>query len=125
MGGDILVVEDEADIRAFLKDFLTLIGYRVTMADNGREALDILAQWRPDLVLLDVLMPVMDGLSFLKIRQADPSLRTLPVLVMTASVHLRDVPPTADGVIPKPFGLDQLAHQIQALVARRGVETVS
>jgi CheY-like chemotaxis protein len=119
MGGDILVVEYEADIRAFLQDWLTIMGYRVTMADNGRQALDILADWRPDLVMLDILMPVMSGLTFLKIRQADPILRTIPVLVMTASMNLRDVPATADGVVAKPFALDQLLHQVSTLLAPR------
>src|SRR5262245_48794526 len=95
------------------------------MADNGREALDILADWRPDVVLLDVLMPIMDGLTFLRIRQADSILSAIPVLVMTASFNLRDVPPTVDGVIPKPFSLDQVSRQIQALVAPRGVEVGS
>ena len=114
-----MVVEDEADIRAFLKDYLTIMGYSVMLADNGREALDILADWSPDLVMLDIVMPVMDGLTFLKIRQADPVLRTIPVLVMTASFSLLDVPSTADGVVPKPFPLDQLSHQVRALVASR------
>ena len=119
MGGGILVVEDEVDIRVFLKDYLSLMGYRVTLAANGREALDILAEWRPDLVLLDILMPVMSGLGFLRIRQGDPVLRTIPVLVMTASLNLRDVPPTADGIVAKPFVLDQLLHQVRTLVDSR------
>ena len=122
MGGDILVVEDEADIRAFLRDLLTIMGYRVTTADNGRQALDLLADWRPDLVMLDILMPVMSGLTFLKIRQGDPILRTIPVLVMTASMSLRNVPATADGVVAKPFALDQLLHQVSALRAPRAGE---
>jgi CheY-like chemotaxis protein len=117
MSGDILVVEDEPDIRAFLDDYLTIMGYRVRLADNGRAALDILADWRPDLVLLDVLMPVMSGLTFLKIRQADEALKSIPVVVMTASMNLRDVPTTADAVVPKPFVLDQLLHQISGLLA--------
>src|SRR4051812_43620367 len=111
MGGEILVAEDDEDISAFLKEYLTIQGYSVRMAANGREALDILSTWRPDLIMLDVLMPVMSGLAFLKIRQADPVLRTIPVLVMTASMNLRDVPLTADAVIPKPFELGQLREQ--------------
>jgi CheY-like chemotaxis protein len=119
MVGDILVVEDEVDIRAFLRCYLTLMGTRVTMAANGREALDILADWRPDLIMLDILMPVMSGLAFLRIRQADPTLRTIPVIVMTASLNVRDVPSTADAVIAKPFDLDQLLHQVGTLVDSR------
>lgn len=119
MDGGILVVDDEADIRELLKELLTMMGFGVTTAENGREALDILAQSRPDLILLDILMPVMSGLGFLKMRQADPLLRTIPVLVMTASMNLRDVPPTADAVIPKPFPLDDLMRQIRELAVAR------
>src|ERR1044072_311615 len=101
MGGDILVGEDDPDIRGFLVNCLSLWGYSVRTAMNGREALDMLADWRPDLVMLDILLPVMSGLTFLKIRQSDPVLKTIPVLVMTASINVRDVPLTATAVIAK------------------------
>jgi len=119
MGGDILVVEDDTDIRSFLTECLTLFAYTVRTATNGREALDILADRRPDLIMLDVLMPVMSGLAFLKHREAEPMLRAIPVLVMTASMNVRDVPLTADAVIPKPFDLGQLREQLQRLMPIR------
>ena len=119
MGGDILVVEDDTDIRAFLTDCLTMLGYSVRTAVNGRDALDILVEWRPDLVMLDMMMPVCSGWDFLKIREADPILRRIPVLVMTASMNLRDVPSTATAVIAKPFPMDQLIQQLRTLVPAR------
>lgn len=119
MGGEILVVEDDSDIRAFLVECLTMLGHRVRTAGNGREALDMLAEWRPDLILLDILMPVMSGLGFLKVRETDPVLRTLPVLVMTASMNLRDVPTTATAVMPKPFELTQLMRHLGTLMPAR------
>jgi CheY-like chemotaxis protein len=69
--------------------------------------------------MLDIRMPVMSGFTFLKIRQVDPVLRSIPVLVMTASRNVRDVPSTATAVIAKPFPIDQLIQQLQALVPNR------
>ena len=119
MGGNILVVEDDIDIRVFLTECLTLLGYTVRTAVHGRDALDILAEWRPDLVMLDILMPVMSGLAFLRTRQADPVLREIPVLVMTASLNLGDVPSTATAVIAKPFPMAELVQQLRMLVPAR------
>ena len=119
MGGRILIVDDDIDIRVTLTHCLSMMGYTVRTAIHGRDALDILRGWRPDVVLLDSLMPVMGGLGFLRNRQADPLLRTIPVLVMAARMNLRDVPRGADGVITKPFALDQLVHQVNSLMSPR------
>ena len=119
MGGKILVVEDETDIQAFLGDYLAIMGYTVRQAANGREALDVLAQWRPHLILLDIVMPVMGGLEFLEIRQTERAIRDIPVIVMSASVNLRDMPLAADAVIPKPFEFDQLLNSVKALTSTR------
>src|SRR5215208_4497205 len=81
----ILVVEDEAIIRAFLADGLTDAGYEVETAENGADALDRLEAYAPDVVLLDLLMPVMDGWAFLRERQDDPRLSTVPVVVLSAA----------------------------------------
>jgi CheY-like chemotaxis protein len=83
----ILLVDDMAVIRDPLSIVLRQRGYQVVCAANGQEALDLLPVVEPDLVLLDVSMPVMDGLTFLRLVRADPSRRHLPVIVMTANTN--------------------------------------
>ncbi|MEP6654684.1 MAG: response regulator [Myxococcales bacterium] len=82
----ILVVDDDFDIREALCEILTSEGYRVVDAANGADALSRLhAEDAPDLVLLDLRMPVMDGYEFLKRRDADSSLKEIPVIVVSAT----------------------------------------
>jgi len=81
----ILVVDDEPAIRTFLMEGLTDAGYTVLTASNGAEALQRAGECRSDAVLLDLLMPVMDGLTFLRMRQSQPDLARVPVVVLTAA----------------------------------------
>jgi CheY-like chemotaxis protein len=83
-GAPVLVVDDEADARALVRDILTAGGYRVTEAADGREALEAIARERPALVVLDLMMPELDGFEVLEHLGADPALRELPVVVLTA-----------------------------------------
>src|ERR687885_2636111 len=80
----VLVVEDEPIIRRFLEEGLTDAGFHVITAHNGAVALDRVEEHQPDAVLLDLLMPVMDGLEFLRERQQQPRLAALPVVVLSA-----------------------------------------
>jgi CheY-like chemotaxis protein len=82
----ILVVDDDVDLRETLVEALELRGYEVASAGNGREALDLLLadQAPPCLILLDVMMPVMDGFEFRRCMRADPRLAGIPVVVITA-----------------------------------------
>ena len=112
----ILIVDDDADIREALIDVLTDHGYRALAVGNGREALDHLRLGaRPSLILLDAMMPVMDGLSFRREQLIDPELRGLPVLLISAASRTLD---TSDlglvGVMSKPIDLDRLL----AVIAR-------
>jgi signal transduction histidine kinase/DNA-binding response OmpR family regulator len=85
-GGEapVLVVDDEADARALVRDILRSAGYRVVEAADGRQALDAIAAERPALVVLDLMMPELDGFAVLERLGADPTLRELPVVVLTA-----------------------------------------
>ncbi len=79
-GRTLLVVEDDADIRDALDGLLSMEGFRVTGCSNGREALDWLhASPKPDLILLDLMMPIMDGWQFRVAQKEDPELATIPV----------------------------------------------
>lgn len=79
----ILVVEDEAAMLHALFDKFTLEGFYVEKASNGREGLDILREDRPDLILLDVIMPTMDGVSMLKEIRANPEYNTIPIIILS------------------------------------------
>ncbi len=80
----IMVVDDTASAREMLARLLRREGYQTVTANNGKEALDSLSQTHPDLILLDVAMPELDGLSFLEILHDNPEWRSLPVIMMTA-----------------------------------------
>lgn len=113
----ILIVDDDPGIRNLLTYALTSEGYRVAVAENGRLALDRLAVDPPDLILLDMNMPVMDGLEFLAAYSAQPGPHR-PVIAFTAGTrHLRIDPeltaPLWLRIITKPFDLDELYAMIQ------------
>ncbi len=108
MPGQVLIVEDDLDIRESLAELLELQGYGVLQAHDGRAALDVLAAGaRPGLILLDLMMPGMDGATFLEEQRARPELAQIPVVVLTAArVDLSALAPTA--VLLKPVVLEEL-----------------
>ena len=118
----ILVVDDDDSVREVTQMSLEIVaGWRVLSADGGQAALDLVRAHRPDAVLLDVMMPGMDGPTTLRHLQADPVTRDIPVVLLTAKVQVGHVQvwdslPVA-GVIPKPFNPATLSAQIDDLVA--------
>ena len=82
----ILIVEDEEQVRQLYAKFLEKKGYKVETAENGQKALDFLSDNRPDLILLDMNMPELNGKEFLKIIKADNKLRSIPVLLMSGGI---------------------------------------
>ena len=113
----VLVVDDNADIRALVSEFLADEGYEVRAATNGRDALAVLASWRPDVILLDLMMPEMDGWAFLATQQRHLELVRIPVIVMSASYNLRGGTGriAATDIVAKPFAIDQLLAKVAAL----------
>lgn len=112
-GKTILVVDDEPHIRAFLAMVLEDEGYRVETATNGCEALRKAHDRPPDVILLDLLMPVLDGAGFLRECRADPAFRTVLVLLMSAAdAHVRAEAGGAHAVLAKPFDLDRLMEAV-------------
>jgi CheY-like chemotaxis protein len=113
----VLVVDDDPSIQGFLAEALVDEGYRVRTAANGREALAILGEWRPDLILLDLMMPEMDGWAFRGEQRAMPAVSDVPVIVLSATRELaartRDLEPVQ--VVPKPFDLEALLGTIDQL----------
>jgi DNA-binding response OmpR family regulator len=117
-GKRILIVDDEVGIVDVLAAILTDEGYVVDTAPNGREALASIARRRPALVLLDTMMPMLDGMETLRAIREDPELAGVRVLLMTAMgsfPHRAGVPP-ADGHLFKPFELDTFLERVTALV---------
>lgn len=114
----ILVVDDDYDIRSVVDDLLTGEGYQVKTASNGRQALEILAAWRPAVILLDLSMPDMNGWTFLAHQQADPDLAQIPVIVMSAHYNLGAGASleSATAVVAKPFDVERLLDLITTLV---------
>src|SRR5947208_6432557 len=81
----VLIVEDDEDLREMMAQLLTLEGFQAATVANGREALEYLNSGaRPDVILLDLMMPVMDGWEFRRRQQADPAVSGVPVIVLSA-----------------------------------------
>jgi two-component system response regulator MprA len=118
----ILVVDDEPAVRDAVDRALRLEGYQTEMAVDGREALDALAVRPPDAVVLDVLMPEMDGLEVCRRLRAAGD--TTPVLVLTArdgvADRVRGLDAGADDYLVKPFALEELRARLRALLRRSG-----
>lgn len=106
--GSILVIEDDAGILETLSDFLRSEGFRVDLARDGAEGLERIAAHRPDVVLVDLLMPGMNGRQFLARLRAEAATRSLPVVLMTGSRPPGETAAAADAVLQKPFELDEL-----------------
>jgi CheY-like chemotaxis protein len=107
--GYILVVDDDDDIRTALAEVLRDEGHEVRCAANGREALALLRSSAPPcLVLLDLMMPVMNGWEFREQQLADPALAEIPVFVISAAGNVAEAPVPADQFIPKPIKIDHL-----------------
>ena len=118
----ILVAEDDRAVRESLVRALQLEGYTVVAAHNGAEALEAIRQAEPDALLLDVSMPVVDGLTVCRVLRSEGS--TLPVLMLTARTETSDrvagLDAGADDYLPKPYDLDELLARIRALLRRSG-----
>jgi CheY-like chemotaxis protein len=116
----ILYVDDEPDIREVVQMSLSLIGdVDVQVCESGEEALVLVPRLRPDLVLLDVMMPRMDGPTTLSRMRADPVMAHIPVIFMTAKALPQEMERFQDmgavAVIPKPFDPIQLGGQVVSI----------
>jgi two-component system, OmpR family, alkaline phosphatase synthesis response regulator PhoP len=112
----VLIVDDDPAIRKMLVEVLSLEGYPTETAVNGREALDLLPRGGARLILLDLLMPVLDGRGVMAELQANPAERARHKVILVSAIsrleEARDL--EADGVLPKPFTVDQLLNVVSS-----------
>ena len=120
MSRRILVVEDQEDNRQIVRDLLMTTDYEVIEAENGEEALAAVAKQQPDLILMDIQLPVMDGYEATRRIKADPALRAIPIIAITSYVLSGDEEKAraagCDDFVPKPFSPRQLLAKIQKYV---------
>jgi CheY-like chemotaxis protein len=119
---NVLVVEDERPIREGIAAFLELeYGLKPTLAMNGQQALQAVAKSSPDLIITDVLMPVLDGIELVRRLKSDTATRDIPIIVVAAWQERRNLALAAgaDDFVDKPFDLDDLGDKITTHLARR------
>ena len=111
-----LIIEDDRDIAALFRHVLDIAGYHTEIVLHGREAVKRLESARPDIVLLDLHLPVVSGMKILEQMRADERLKTVPVVVITAYARDADsLPVEPDLILLKPVNLDQLSNLVQRL----------
>lgn len=118
----VLVADDDPDLLHLIQRRLSKAGYRVICASDGQEALDLVAEHRPDMAVLDVVMPKLTGTEVLERLRADST--TAEMLIILISANFRGVvddrgrPPGADDYVPKPFGAGELRNRVEVLFNR-------
>ena len=112
----VLVVDDEPVLRAIVREILLEEGYAVIEAADGRAMLEITARERPDLVLMDVMMPGIDGREAYRQLRLRPEHRDVPVVMMSAGVRPIRLDPSIAGFMAKPFDLIQLVELVARLI---------
>jgi two-component system, cell cycle response regulator DivK len=117
MSKHILVVEDQPDSRQIIRDMLTGTDYEITEAENGEEALTAIAKQRPDLILMDIQLPIMDGYTATNQIKANPALRSIPIIAVTsyalAGEEKKARAAGCDDYVTKPFSPRELLAKIR------------
>ena len=117
MSKRILVVEDQPDNRQIIRDMLAPTDYEITEAEDGQQALEAIATQRPDLILMDIQLPIMDGYTAVSRIKADPALRSIPIIAVTSyALNGEEKKARAagcDDYVPKPYSPRQLPAKIR------------
>jgi two-component system cell cycle response regulator DivK len=120
----ILVVEDQEDNRRIIRDLLTSAGYELIEAQDGEAGVRLAKEHRPDLILMDIQLPVLDGYEATRRIKADPELRAIPIVVVTSYALSGDdqkaVAAGCDGYVAKPFSPRQLLATVRKFLDEPG-----
>jgi CheY-like chemotaxis protein len=123
MAKKVLVVDDEPDVVTYVTTVLRDNGFETMEASNGEEAMALVRQQRPDLITLDVTMPETTGVKAYRQLKEDPSLRTIPVIILTGVTPLfkqfissRDQVPPPEGYLEKPVKAEELLQEVRRLL---------
>jgi len=120
----ILIAEDERDIRDLVAFTLRFAGHEVFAAANGEEAVELASKMNPDLILMDVRMPRMTGYEACKVMKANPNLKDIPVVFLTARGQESEIQQGLDAgaeeYLLKPFAPDQLTNRVKAILEKFG-----
>ncbi|MDI6740613.1 MAG: response regulator [Candidatus Edwardsbacteria bacterium] len=119
----VMVIDDEEDILDLIKMVLEDAGFKAVTAITGHEGLQLLYREKPDLILLDIMMPDLDGMELLKILKIEDSTASIPVAMLTAKVEPKDktaaLQEEAIDYICKPFTPEELVDRVKAIFARK------
>ena len=120
----IVVADDDVDIRDLVEFKLTTLGHQIVTVADGSSAVEACRTTRPDLAVLDVMMPGLTGLEAVRELRSSPELKDIPVILLTARAQQSDVQTGfdcgADDYITKPFSPKELASRVEVLLARAG-----
>ncbi|HEY9808711.1 MAG TPA: response regulator transcription factor [Halomicronema sp.] len=118
----ILVVDDDPAIRVAISHYLEMSGYYVLMAENGKEAMEMVSEYQPHLIVTDIIMPLMDGYELVRQIRKKPAFRLLPVVFLSArnntEERIKGYQLGCDLYLPKPFELEELGAVIRNLLER-------
>jgi len=113
----VLVIDDEPTIRELITDALCEFGFEVEAAANGAAAFEVMRRWAPDAIVLDLMMPRLDGTAFVDLLRLNPGFQSIPVLLVTASYSAQEAAERigAKAFLAKPFELDRLIELVAEL----------
>ncbi len=120
----ILIVDDEEDICKFLGEFFSEYGYEIAAANSGEEALEIITSYMPDIVLLDLILPEMDGIAVLRKIRENPAIKDVKVIMVTA-IETDDKINEAktlgvENYITKPLSIENLQNEVDKIAGFKG-----
>ena len=114
MSKRILVVEDQADSRQIIRDMLAATDFEITEVENGEQALAAIGKQRPDLILMEIQLPIMDGYEATRRIKTDPALRSIPIIAVTSYVEEQKARAAGcDEYVPEPYSPRQLLAKIR------------
>jgi two-component system cell cycle response regulator DivK len=120
-GATVLLVEDTEDNRQMMRRLLEMSGFRVVEATNGREAVEVASQVQPQIILMDLSLPIIDGLAATRQIRSLPELNTVPIVAVsahdTADFHSEALDAGCDAYVTKPINYTELEHLVTRLIA--------